>query len=143
LEEELANDLRDILARRSDEGEKSGEMVLVDEIYRKLVFVYSRYKEKNNPVEDEVILCDDIYKLLEDEKYERFIEENPDVAGIINRLKILYKQYEEKQKLYDELDKVDSSRETLGIDETDAEKEDKPSKQIVEEDKEEKEKDNL
>jgi hypothetical protein len=32
---------------------------------------------------------------------------------IVNKLKIIYKQYEEKQKLYDELGKIEGSKEEL------------------------------
>jgi hypothetical protein len=35
------------------------------------------------------------------------------LTGIISKLKLLYKQYEEKQRLYDEMGKIEYSRNEL------------------------------
>jgi len=114
LEEEIADNLY-VLLEKPAYKERNGldEEKLLREIYRELVLLYSKYKEKENPITDEKNLCDNIYKIIEDEKYKQLIEKNSDLRALINKFKILYKQYEEKQNLYDEITKIESSKEEL------------------------------
>jgi len=114
LDEELADDLYRLLERPEyKQNSNLEEVKCLKEIYKELILLYSKYKEKANPVGDEKILCDDIYKIVEDEKYRYIIQGDSNLMIIVNKLKILYKQYEEKQKLYDELSKIESSKEEL------------------------------
>ena len=68
---------------------------------------------RENPIKNEKVLCDDIYKLIEGKRYRDFINKDYRILGITSKLKILYKQYEEKQKLYDEIDRIDVSKQEL------------------------------
>jgi hypothetical protein len=114
LDEELADDLYRLLDRPEyKEDGNLAEVKCLKEIYKELIFLYTKYGQKENPVGHEKILCDDIYKIVEDEKYMYLVQNDSNVKIIINKLKILYKQYEEKQKLYDELSKIESSKEEL------------------------------
>jgi len=114
LDEELADDLYRLLDKPEyKENGNLAEVRCLKEIYKELIFLYTKYHEKENPVGHEKILCDDIYKIIENEKYRYIIQGDSNLQIIISRLKILYKQYEEKQKLYDELGKIESSKEEL------------------------------
>lgn len=114
LEEELSVDLYRLLERSEyKEKYKPAEIKLLREIYKEILSLYAKYKEKENPIAYEKILCKDIYKIVEDEKYKHLIQSDPNLMIIVNKLKILYKQYEEKQKLYDEISKIEVSKEEL------------------------------
>ncbi len=114
LEEELSVDLYRLLEKSEyKEKYKPAEIKLLREIYKEILSLYAKYKEKENPIAYEKILCEDIYKLVEDEKYKHLIQSDSNLTIIINKLKILYKQYEEKQKLYDEIGKIEISKEEL------------------------------
>jgi len=114
LEEELSVDLYKLLEKPEyKRKENLIEAPLLKEIYKRLVILYSKYKEKENPVMNEKILCDGIYSLVENEKYKPIIALDLNLQNIVFKLKILYKQYEEKQKFYDELSKIENSKEEL------------------------------
>jgi len=114
MEQELSAQLDIVLD--SLRGVSSDECVLLlREIYELLNSLYIKYRNRESPFEQEKLLCEDIYHLIENKNYSASIEANPTLKSIFNKLKILYLQYEEKQKLYDELDKVDSSRKELGL----------------------------
>lgn len=114
LEEEIAEELYRLLEKPEYKGKENVEEVkLLNEIYKELVILYSRYKEKKNPLANEKILCDDIYKLVEDPRYKYLIQRDANLTSISVKLKLLYMQYEEKQKLYDEMGKIELSKEEL------------------------------
>ncbi|MBN2052960.1 hypothetical protein JW756_05630 [Candidatus Woesearchaeota archaeon] len=114
LEEELADELYLLLEKPEyKEKESSDEIKLFKELYKELVSLYSKYKEKDSPFEDEKILCNEIYELVENEKYKEIISSDMNFSNMVTKLKILYKQYEEKQKLYDEINKIEESKEEL------------------------------
>jgi len=120
LEEEISSELYRLFEKEEYKQKQGTEkMNLLREVYKKLVLLYTRYGERKNPIKDERILCDDIYELLEDDKYSQIIEQDSNLKSIVTKLKLVYKQYEEKQKLYDEMDKIEKSEQELG------EKEDK------------------
>lgn len=114
MEEELADDLYRLLEKPEYKDKNNSEEVSVlNEIYKELVLLYSKYREKENPVTNEAILCDDIYTLVENEKYKPVVQQDSNFKRIITKLKLLYKQYEEKQRLYDEISKLESSKDEL------------------------------
>ena len=131
LESEIASDLYRLLERPEYKNrESSDEIKLLKDIYKELVYLYNKYRERENPIKKEKILCDDIYKILEDEKYINLIQNDAGLTRIVTKLKLLYKQYEEKQKLYDEMDKIEYSKEELkkGIKEEEEQVEEKGNK---------------
>ena len=110
LEEEIANNLFRLLEKPEyKQRENTGELTILKEIYSQLVTLYSRYRAKGNPLSNEKILCDDVYRLVEDERYNGFINSDKNLMSIVTKLKLLYKQYEEKQKLYDEMSSIELS----------------------------------
>jgi hypothetical protein len=114
LEEEIADTLYGLLEKPEYESKGNyEEVIILKEIYKELILLFSKYKEKENPVANEKILCDDIYKIVENEKYKPFFQQDSNFVRIITKLKLLYKQYEEKQKLYDEMGKLESSKDEL------------------------------
>ena len=114
LEKELTDDLYRLLEKPEyKKKEDFEEIKVLKDVYKELVFLYSKYKERENPIEKERILCDDIYKILEEKKYKDLIQNDPGLIRIITKLRLLYKQYEEKQKLYDEISKIESSKDEL------------------------------
>ena len=118
LEEEIANELYRLLDQPQYKKEGSLEKVkLLKEIYKELVFLYSKYKERENPIEKEKILCNDIYRFIEQPEYNKLINQDYKIANIVSKLKLLYKQYEEKQKLYDEIGKIEYSENELKYEE--------------------------
>jgi len=114
LEEELADDLYGLLEkfRHEHKMDESGSRML-KKIYKELISLYSMYKERKNPMDDEKMLCDDIYNMLESQEYQQAMADDAKLSGIVSKLKLLYKQYEEKQKLYDEMSKIEYSRHEL------------------------------
>ena len=86
LEEEVDDELYRLLERPEYKEKEtretqrflreSEEIKVLKEIYKELVFLYSKYKEKENPIDKERILCDDIYKLIEDKKYKDLIQKD-------------------------------------------------------------------
>ena len=140
LEEELADELYRLLEKPEYKAkENSEEMKLLKDVYKELVFLYSRYKERENPIEKEKILCDDIYKLLEDKRYAELVQKDIRLTRIISKLKLLYKQYEEKQKLYDEMGKIEESKDELEHElKEDKEKEDSDKEKEDSKDKDDK-----
>jgi hypothetical protein len=123
MEEELADDLYRLLEKPEYKDKNNSEEVSVlNEIYKELVLLYSKYREKENPVTNEAILCDDIYTLVENEKYKPVVQQDSNFKRIITKLKLLYKQYEEKQRLYDEISKLESSKDELKQEEKKEEK---------------------
>jgi len=114
LEEELADDLYRLLEKSlHDKKMDESEAKMLKKIYKELISLYSMYKERKNPMDNERILCDDIYEVLESPEHRRFIMKDAKLTGIISKLKLLYKQYEEKQRLYDEMGKIEYSRNEL------------------------------
>ena len=116
LEQEIADELYRLLEKpeyREKEISGADEIKVLREIYKELVLLYSKYRERENPLADEKVLCDDIYRVLEEEKYKSLIQRMPELRSVSSKLKLLYKQYEEKQKLYEELNKVESSKQEL------------------------------
>ncbi|MBW2990758.1 hypothetical protein KY348_03570 [Candidatus Woesearchaeota archaeon] len=116
LEQEIADELYRLLENpeyKEKEEEVSEEIKVLKDVYKELVFLYSKYKERQNPIDKERILCDDVYKLIEEERYRYLIQNDPRLKSIVTKLKLLYKQYEEKQKLYDEMDKIEESKYEL------------------------------
>jgi hypothetical protein len=114
LEEEIADTLYGLLENPEYRGKGNyEEVIILKEIYKELVLLFSKYKEKENPIANEKILCDDIYKIVENEKYKSLFQQDSNFVKIITKLKLLYKQYEEKQKLYDEMGKLESSKDEL------------------------------
>ena len=77
LEEEIANELYRLLDQPQYKKEGSLEKVkLLKEIYKELVFLYSKYKERENPIEKEKILCNDIYRFIEQPEYNKLIKQD-------------------------------------------------------------------
>jgi hypothetical protein len=114
MEEEIANDLYRLLEKPEyKDKNNSEEASILKEIYKELVLLYSKYREKENPVTNEAILCDDIYTLIENDKYKPVVQQDSNFKRLIIRLKLLYQQYEEKQRLYDEISKLESSKDEL------------------------------
>ena len=114
LEEEISADLYRLLEKPEyKEKEESEEIKVLKDLYKELVFLYTKYKERENPINKERILCKEIYKLLEDDKYAALIQKDPKLKRTVTKLKLLYKQYEEKQKLYDEMSKIESTKYEL------------------------------
>ena len=70
--------------------------------------LYDNYREKKNPFDMEKDFCDMINKLQQDDDFKKRIVPYPELKEIFDRLQKLYQQYEEKQKLYDEIDRVES-----------------------------------
>lgn len=91
----------------------------IKKIYKDLVDLYSKYKERKNPFNIERSLCDDIDLLDKDKEFKEDISKIPELKQIFDKLLWLYNQYEEKQKLYDQLDKIESEKKK------DSKKEDK------------------
>jgi len=114
LEEEISADLYRLL-EKPEYKEKGGskEIKVLKDLYKELVFLYTKYKERENPINKERILCKEIYKLLEDDKYAALIQKDLNLKRTVTKLKLLYKQYEEKQKLYDEMSKIESTKYEL------------------------------
>ncbi|HYD02989.1 MAG TPA: hypothetical protein VEC16_01705, partial [Alphaproteobacteria bacterium] len=70
----------------------------------------SDYKEKKNPFNVERIVCDEINALDSDPAFQSQIEKHSEMKHIFDRLKKLYNQYEEKQKLYDKIEELEQQR---------------------------------
>lgn len=131
LEEEIADELYQILASFRNESQVHNwhkqkkvvneEVDSLKKIYKELVSLYTSYKEKKNPLEEEKLLCDEIYSLLEKPEYQQSFKADPRLERVATKLKLLYKQYEQKQKLYDEMSKIEYSKEELkeGMNEVD------------------------
>jgi len=114
LEEELADELYLLLEKPEyNDRAPSDEVKLLKELYKELVLLYSKYKERASPFEDEKILCNEIYDLVENDKYKPIISSDQNFSNIVTKLKILYKQYEAKQNLYDEMNRIDESKAEL------------------------------
>lgn len=84
----------------------------IKSIYKELIDLYSKYKERKNPFNIEKDLCDDIDALDKDNNFREDISKIPELKELFEKLLWLYKQYEEKQKLYDQLDNIDSKTDS-------------------------------
>jgi len=71
------------------------------------VKLYDEYKEKKNPFNIEKNICDEINALDSDELFKSVIVKHSELKHIFERLKKLYAQYGEKQKMYDKLDELE------------------------------------
>jgi hypothetical protein len=114
IEEEIAKELYRLLERPEfKKMTNADELAILNQLYKELVYIYSNYKENQNPVETEKLLCDEIYALVEGEKYKSLLSKEPILDGIANKLKLLYQAYEEKQKIYDEMSRVEASKREI------------------------------
>ncbi len=80
----------------------------IKQIYKLMMELYDNYREKKNPFELERDFCDKINTLKEDPEFNKRISGYPELKEIFERLQKLYQQYDEKQKLYDQIDKIES-----------------------------------
>lgn len=114
MEEEIADELYRLLERPEYSSTANASRAkALKKIYAEMVSLFSMYKELKNPIEQEKVLCDDIYKMINYLETHHITISEPGLARIISKLKLLYKQYEQKQKLYDEIGKIEYSREEL------------------------------
>jgi hypothetical protein len=115
LENTILADEENILSNKIYELSKNDEIKDVmfkypeiKQIYKLMMELYDKYKEKKNPFDLEKDFCDTVNKLKQDVEFNKRITPYPELAEIFERLQRLYQQYDEKQKLYDQIDKMDS-----------------------------------
>jgi hypothetical protein len=116
LENNMLSDEENAIANKLYELSKKDEfkdLLEADQnlkdIYQNLVKLYSDYKDKKNPFNIERNVCDEIDALDSDVLFKSSISKHPEMAHLFDRLKKIYSQYEEKQKLYDKLDELEQS----------------------------------
>jgi len=97
-------DFKDIIEKHSE----------LKKIYKDLVELYTKYKDKKNPFSLEKDFCDEINGLDKDATFKKDVERIPELKSIYERLARLYAQYEEKQKLYDRLDQIQDGQDVDG-----------------------------
>lgn len=84
----------------------------VHNIYKDMNKLYILYKEKNkNSFEIEKDLLENIHLLSNDVIFEEAADKHPELLDLKNDLNILYKIYESKQELYDELFRIEQDYE--------------------------------
>lgn len=115
LENRILSEEENILANKLYELSKNDEMKdimfkypEIKKIYNLMMELYDNYSENKNPFDLEKDFCDKINKLKSDEEFIKRISTYPEFKDIFGRLQKLYQQYDEKQKLYDEIERVES-----------------------------------
>lgn len=103
LEEELSDEIHTLVHSESlrDLFDEFPDLAMV---YRNMVTLYERYRERKNPFIVERDLCDEVYRLENDKSFISLSEKEPGVRKVYDKLRILYNHYERKQQLYDEIE---------------------------------------
>jgi hypothetical protein len=109
IEQDLAKRIENIAIDR-DLIDSFNAFPDIKKIYEDIVTLYYEYHKNKTPTGIEKDLCDRVYAIETDEVFKRLSEQHPPVAVIYQRLRLLYRHYEEKQKLYDELAKLRDDR---------------------------------
>lgn len=106
LEVEISNEIYQVSGKQEfkDTIEKYPELKTV---YRDMITLYDKYKEKKTPYGIEKELCEAIKKIEDDEAFKKLAAEHVEIKIIYDKLSTLYKAYEEKNDLYKELLKDD------------------------------------
>ncbi|MFH1649972.1 MAG: hypothetical protein ABIA93_05465 [Candidatus Woesearchaeota archaeon] len=101
LERELGDAIKKLLERKDLEELRSRSKDL-ERILKRMLELYTAYKDNPHPYRIERSLCEDIYSLEHADDFVALAEKIPAVKDVYERLKFLYKQYEEKERLYEQ-----------------------------------------
>ncbi len=99
------------------------------EIYENIVRLYDEYHKNKTPTGIEKALCDEVYAVETNEEFKTLAKKHPMISLIYQKLSLLYHHYEEKQRVYDQLDalkeqnkkKVEKTLDSKSMEEEDVE----------------------
>jgi hypothetical protein len=106
VEEDIAEHIR-LLQNNVAFTEKLKAFPELKKIYKELLMLFDVYKKESTPYGEERVLLDDVHKLAERQDFKTLAQEAAEVNYILEKLKILFKMYGEKQGFYDELERMD------------------------------------
>ncbi|MFH1916360.1 MAG: hypothetical protein ABIJ21_03790 [Nanoarchaeota archaeon] len=80
-------------------------------VYSSLLALFDKYKKSSTPFAEERLLLSELRALLESQEYVQQSVNHPRIQAIGDRLKQLYTIYEQKQELYEALDRLDADED--------------------------------
>lgn len=73
-------------------------------IYEDVLRLHEEYHANKTPTGIEKQLCDQVYEIETNDAFRELASKEPEIDVIYRKLALLYRHYEEKQKLYDEME---------------------------------------